>query len=149
MISRPKLTIIFSIYFAFCLFLVFYERLVLTEGMKQIREFDKAFYYACDNAAEALKDHLYEENAYGIVKEAFLYSFSLASEMTDSFDIDCLETGLEQIAFAVNGNFIEPFQLDAVKDSDTLELYVSYEDVCINAYGRRKYISRHFAKSVR
>lgn len=149
MISRPKLTIVFAIYFAFCMFFVFYERIVLTEGMKQIREFDRAFYYACDNAAETLKNHVYEENVYGMVKDAFSYSFSLAMNMTDLYDIGSVKMGLEEISFSVNGNIVEPVQLDSIKDSDTLELYVSYEDVCINAYGRRKYISRHFAKSVR
>lgn len=149
MISRGKLLIIFSIYFVFCTFLVGYEKAVLSDEIKQVREFDKAFDFACGNAAEALKNHIYEDNIIGIVKNAFAYSMASYLLKPEMEAIMAEGQEIEEIVVLVNGVITEETELKAVKDSDLLELHISYNDICINSFGRRKYISRHFSQTVR
>lgn len=149
MISRGRLLIVFSICFISCIMFITYEREVLNEGRRQMRCVDRAFEYACENASEVLKNNVYDPNIGLMVKEAFVYSFAAASGDTEKYDIDSYCDIIESISFSINGKFVETSELSEIKDSDTLEIYISLNNFCINSYGRHLYISRTFAKNVR
>lgn len=149
MIGRPKLILMFFIYFLVCFVTVSYEKAVFRESRRQVERIDNAFLPACRRAGEALKNHIYEEDVEEMVRQTFLYTYASMLGAKDKYDILAESADVEQITFFVNGENTPADRLTTIKDSDVLELHIALKDICINAFGRKKYISRNFAEIVR
>lgn len=149
MITRPKLLVIFLIYFVFCFVTVFYEKAVYRESLRQVERIDNAFLPACRAAGEALKNHVYEEDVYEMVEKTFLYTYASYLGAKEMDEILSESTEVESISFFVNGDLTSPERLTYVKDEDVLELHITLKDISINAFGRKRYISRNYADIVR
>ncbi|MBR6359407.1 MAG: hypothetical protein IKS11_07135 [Lachnospiraceae bacterium] len=149
MIRRGHLLIIFFFVFMCSVTGLSYERRCLDEAMRQKEKIDTAFRYGTECAAKALRDHVYEKGADTLVKETFNYAFSLALGQTEMTDIVGNSTYVERITYSINGHMTEPADLKNIKDEDSLEIYISLEDICIKAGNRIFVISRNAAVSVR
>ena len=149
MIRRGHLLIIFFFVFMFSVTGLSYERRCLDEALEQKEKIDTAFRYGTECAAKAPRDHVYEKGADTLVRETFNYAFSLALGQTDMTDIVGNSTYVEQITYSINGHMTDPADLQYIKDGDSLEIYISLEDISIKAGNRIFQISRNAAVPVR
>ena len=149
MIKRGHLLILFSIVFISCFLRLAYLKLTLNEAVRTVKEIDSAFLFASECAASALKNHVYEDDVMLFVSETFDHSLSLAMYELEKDETISNSTMVEEISFSINGKMSTPEALKEIKDEDSIELYISLNDIDLKAGNEIFTISRNTAIQVR